>query len=76
MAKSKYVSKTRQKTSSKTKQLIPHRIGGNQKRNQQSMNTDQKLIEIVFLIAICRLLGDKWQSKNTVSIDFFTYVPR
>ena len=29
-----------------------------------SRNVDQKLIEIVFLIAICRPTGDKCQSKT------------
>ena len=27
------------------------------------MNTDQKSLETVFLIAICRQTGDKWQWK-------------
>ena len=31
----------------------PHRVGGNQKRYQQSTNTDQKSIETVFSIPIC-----------------------
>ena len=34
-----------------------------------SGNVDQKSIETVFSIAICRPNGDKWQS-NTDSIDF------
>ena len=29
-----------------------------------SKKVDQKLIETVFSIAICRLIGDKWQSKT------------
>ena len=29
-----------------------------------SRNVDQKSIETVFLIAICRHTGDKWQSKT------------
>ena len=37
-----------------------------------SMNVDQKSIETVFSIAICCHTGDKWQSKNTVSIDFWS----
>ena len=41
-----------------------HRIGGNRNRYQQSTNVDQKSIETVFLIAICRQGGDKWQSKT------------
>ena len=35
-----------------------------------SRNVDKKSMETVFSIAICRPTGDKWQSKNTVSIDF------
>ena len=42
----------------------PHRVGGNRKRYQQSTNADQKSIEIVFSIAICRQCGDKWQPKT------------
>ena len=64
-----------------SKTPYPHRVGGNRKRYQQSTNADQKSIETVFSIAICRPIGDKWQSKtlfhwrkmaieNTVSIDF------
>ena len=40
---------------------IPHRVGGNRKRSQQSTNAIQKSIETAFSIAICRQLGDKWQ---------------
>ena len=29
-----------------------------------STNVDQKSLETVFYIAICRLAGDKWQSKT------------
>ena len=29
-----------------------------------SKNIDKKSLEIEFLIAICRLTGDKWQSKT------------
>ena len=35
-----------------------HRVGGNRKRNQQSTNADQKSIETLFSIDICRLTGD------------------
>ena len=38
-------------------------MGGNRKRYQQSTNADRKSVETVFLIAICRHWGDKWQSK-------------
>ena len=41
-----------------------HRIGGNRKRYQQLPNADQKSIETVLSIAICRQCGDKWQSKT------------
>ena len=34
---------------------------------------DQKTLEIVFLIVICRQSGDKWQSK-TQFLTFFIYV--
>ena len=40
-----------------------HRIGSNQKCYQHSTNVDQKSIETVFLIAICRPWGDKWRDK-------------
>ena len=46
-----------------TELLVSHRVGGNRKRNQQSTKADQKSIEAVFSIAICRQEGDKWQSK-------------
>ena len=48
-----------------------HRVGGNRKRHQQSMNVDQKSIETVFLIAICRQCGDKWQSKTLFLTIFY-----
>ena len=35
-------------------QQLSHRIGGNQKRFSQSKNVDQKSLETVFLIVICR----------------------
>ena len=34
--------------------IFSHRLGGNRKRSQQSTNADQKLLETVFSIAICR----------------------
>ena len=37
---------------------------GQSKSFNQSTNVNQKLLEIEFLIAICRLTGDKWQSKT------------
>ena len=45
---------------------IAHRVGGNQKGNQQSTYVDQKSIETVFLIAICR----QWQSKTLFLLIF------
>ena len=38
-------------------------------------NIDQKSIKTVFLIAICRPTGDKWQSK-TLFLSILIYVPR
>ena len=54
---------------------ITHRLGGNRKRYQQSTNADQKSIETVFSIPICRQCGAKWQSK-TLFLLIFIYVPR
>ena len=45
--------------------VTPHRIGGNRKcLNILSTNKDKKSIETEFLIAICHLTGDQWQSKS------------
>ena len=33
---------------------------------------DQKSLETVFLIAICRLIGDKWQSKAFFQTNFLS----
>ena len=44
--------------------FVQHRVGGNRNRNIQLTNADQKPIETVFLIAIYRHCGDKWQSKT------------
>ena len=41
---------------------VSHLVGGNRKCYQQSTIADQKSIETVFLVAICRQCGDKWQS--------------
>ena len=51
--------------------LVSHRVGGNRKRSKQSTNADQKSIETVFSIVICRLLGDKMAIENSVSNDFY-----
>ena len=42
-----------------------HRVGDNRKRSTQSTNTDQKSLETVFLIAICRQSGDKCHRKRS-----------
>ena len=34
------------------------------KKNKLSTNVDKKSLETEFPIAICRLTGDKWQSKT------------
>ena len=46
------------------------RVGGNRKRYQQSTNADQKSLETVFSIVICRQCGDKWQSKTLFVLIF------
>ena len=51
--------------------MVAHWVGGNQKRYQQSTNGEQKSIETVFLIAICRQCGDKWQSKTLFLTIFY-----
>ena len=35
-----------------------------------STNVDQKSLEKEFLIVICRLIGDKWQSKTLFLVMF------
>ena len=50
--------------------LCSHGVGGNRKHYQQSTNVDQKSIETVFSIVICRQCGDKWQS-NTLFLTIF-----
>ena len=42
---------------------LSHRIGSNKKQSKQSMNADNKLLETVFVIAICCLSDYKQQSK-------------
>ena len=49
---------------------VPHRLGGNRKRYKQSTNTNQKSIETVFSIPICRQCGDKWRSKTLFLLIF------
>ena len=50
-----------------------HRICDDRKSYQQLRNADQKLIETVFLIAICRQWGDKWQSKTLLLLIFYQH---
>ena len=54
---------------------LPHRIGGNKKQSKQSMNADNKLLETVFVIAICCLSDYKQQSKIML-LTIFNYVRR
>ena len=43
----------------------PYTLGGLQSKTPiLSSNVDQKSIETVFSIAICRHTGDKWESKT------------
>ena len=51
--------------------LYSHWVGGNQKHYQQSADADQKMMETVFLIAICRQCGDKWQLKTLFLTNFY-----
>ena len=46
---------------------LSNRIGSNKKQSKQSMNADNKLLETVFVIAICCLLDYKQQSQNSVT---------
>ena len=55
---------------SKENRRTPHRVGGNRKRYQQSTNADQKSIETVFSIPICRQCDDKCQSKTLFLLIF------
>ena len=45
-------------------------LGSNRNHIKQSTNADQKSLETVFSIAICRQSGDKWQSK----VPFHTFL--
>ena len=54
--------------------MTSHRVGGNRKRNQESTNADQKSIETVLSVAICRQWGDKWQSKKLFLLIFITFL--
>ena len=54
---------------------LSHRIGSNKKQSKQSMNVDDKLLETVFVIAICCLSDFKHQSKILL-LTIFNYVRR
>ena len=55
---------------------LSHRIGSNKKKqSKQSMNADNKLLETVFVIAICCLSDYKQQSKILL-LTIFNYVRR
>ena len=53
---------------------LSHRIGSNKKQSKQSMNADNKLLETVFVIAICCLSDYKQQSKILLLTIFNTLV--
>ena len=52
---------------------LSHRLGSVKKQSKQSMNADNKLLETVFVIAICRLSDYKQQSKILL-LTIFNYV--
>ena len=54
---------------------LSQRIGSNKKQSKQSMNADNKLLETVFVIAICCLSDYKQQSKILL-LTIFNYVRR
>ena len=54
---------------------LSHRIGSNKKQFKQSMNADNKLLETVFVIALCCLSDYKQQSKILL-LTIFNYVRR
>ena len=54
---------------------LSHRIGSNIKQSKQSMNADNKLLETLFVIAICCLSDYKQQSKILL-LTIFNYVRR
>ena len=54
---------------------LSHRIGSNKKQSTQSMNADNKLLETVFVIAICCLSDYKQQSKILL-LTIFNHVRR
>ena len=54
---------------------LSHRIGSNKKQSKQSMNAGNKLLETVFVIAICCLSDYKQQSKIML-LTIFNYFRR
>ena len=52
---------------------LSHPIGSNKKQSKQSMNANNKLLETVFVIAICCLSDYKQQSKILL-LTIFNYV--
>ena len=50
---------------------LSHRICDNRKCSEQSKKADHTSLETVFLIAICRQLDDKLQSKTTLFLKIF-----
>ena len=54
---------------------LSYRIGSNKKQSEQSMDADNKLLETVFVIAICCLSDYKQQSKILL-LTIFNYVRR
>ena len=55
--------------------ILSHRIGNSKKQSKQSMNADNKLLETVFVVAICCLSDYKQQSKILL-LTIFNYVRR
>ena len=55
--------------------IISITLGSNKKQSKQSINADNKLLETVFVIAICCLSHYKQQSKILL-LTIFNYVRR
>ena len=53
---------------------LSHRMGSNKKQSKRSMNADNKLLETVFVIAICCLSDYKQQSKILLLTILTTFV--
>ena len=53
--------------------MITHRISGSHNVNTID-NIDKKLLETEFLIANCRLIGEKWQWKTLVLAIFYPHL--